>query len=83
MAMGLPGMGEVLASIDMIKKQRQEKKEDNKNRTQTENPYDILFKDVRVSFITKLVKILDAFLGPQIVKASLFKSLFQVVTIGN
>lgn len=47
MAKGLPGMGEVLASIDMIKKQRQEKKEDNKNRTQNENPHDILFKDVR------------------------------------
>lgn len=38
MAKGLSGMGEVLASIDMIKKQRQEKKEDNKNRMQTENP---------------------------------------------
>lgn len=38
MVKGLPGMGEVLASIDMIKKQGQEKKEDNKNRMQNENP---------------------------------------------
>lgn len=65
MAKGLSGMVEVLASTDMIKKQRQEKKE--KKTTRTERRLRTPSKTCMLAFFLKLVKILDAFLGPQIV----------------